>query len=97
MTMRASSPCDGPAGTRICLIDQDPMLGASSGGNENPEGEAMTPSTIIIATDLSARSDRHVERGLAIADDLNCTPVIAMSLPRGWPAMSTKGPRSCAV
>ncbi|PXW75085.1 nucleotide-binding universal stress UspA family protein [Blastomonas natatoria] len=37
----------------------------------------MKKSNIIIATDLSARSDRHVERGLAIAKDLDCQPVIA--------------------
>lgn len=37
----------------------------------------MTQPAIIIATDLSARSDRHVERGLAIAADLDCVPLIA--------------------
>lgn len=37
----------------------------------------MADSTILIATDLSARSDRHTERGLAIASDLGCSPVIA--------------------
>lgn len=46
----------------------------------------MTKANIIIATDLSARSDRHVERGLALASDLDCQPVIAHIVASGLKA-----------
>lgn len=36
----------------------------------------MSKSAILIASDLSARSDRHTERGIRVAEDLGCEPVI---------------------
>jgi nucleotide-binding universal stress UspA family protein len=39
-------------------------------------GDTMPKSRILIATDLSPRSDRHTERGIALAQDMGCEPVI---------------------
>ena len=46
----------------------------------------MPDTTVLIATDLSARSDRHMQRGLAIAADRGCAPVIAHVVPGGTAA-----------
>jgi nucleotide-binding universal stress UspA family protein len=80
-------PCDGPAGSRFCLIEQSAARAEMRlAGTTTLEGKAMTKANIIIATDLSARSDRHVERGLALASDLDCQPVIAHIVASGLKA-----------
>ena len=41
----------------------------------------MTPKTILVATDLSARSDRALDRATALAAEWNARLVVLHALP----------------
>lgn len=60
----------------------------------------MSSRSVLLATDLDRRTDRAMDRAVALATEWNASLVVAHAIegsPEGWPRMRPKDPRAAAT